>query len=291
MDTNAFGIKDNLMFMGAYGSGGWMANAMYMSTPKGKGDFGWNVMAMVMGQAKEIKDQREEIIRRFESININPSAGVSYQLTGMVTPGISIAYRGVLLQETEDPINAPEKDLHGISFSPGIGIRQSTWDGIFLNEDSASLKYNYTLVIDGDDVHQVTARGALNRSIIPGFRVIAKTGIIVATPSSDPFFESTPISVGLNILPQSFSALNFISGSLGLERYLFKVPFAVISLTAAYEAVYSYGTLLDHQFDHGPVAMLQLYLNKVAFPGMGAGAAYNVDKNKWQFAFNIGMSF
>jgi hypothetical protein len=82
-----------------------------------------------------------------------------------------------------------------------------------------------------------------------------------------------------------------MSTSLGLEKYLFKVPFATISLTAAYEVVYSYGPLLEHQFDHGPVAMLQLYFNKVAFPGIGAGAAYNADKNKWQFAFNIGMSF
>jgi hypothetical protein len=64
-----------------------------------------------------------------------------------------------------------------------------------------------------------------------------------------------------------------------------------IALAAAYEVVYSNGAILDHQFDHGPVAMLQVYFSKLAFPGMGAGAAYNADKNKWQIAFNIGMSF
>jgi hypothetical protein len=34
-----------------------------------------------------------------------------------------------------------------------------------------------------------------------------------------------------------------------------------------------------------------MYFSKIAFPGMGLGAAYNVDKDTWQYAFNIGMMF
>jgi hypothetical protein len=37
--------------------------------------------------------------------------------------------------------------------------------------------------------------------------------------------------------------------------------------------------------------MLQMYLSRVAIPGVGLGGAYNVDKNTWQYAFNIGMAF
>jgi hypothetical protein len=292
MDTNAFGIKDNMMVMGSYGTGGWMGNLMYISTPKGIGDFGWNFSGMVSLQNKEIIDQKDEqVLRRYDSIFINPSIGLSYQLTELITPAISVAYKGVLLRDSDDPVNAPEEDAHGISVSPGISIRHNTWDGIFLNEGSASLRYNYTFVIGGDDVHSVTLRAALNRSIIPGFRYIAKTGILFATPSAAPFFESAPISIGVNVLPQKYSAINFASGSLGLEKYLLKFSFGTISLTAAYEAVYSDGALLKHQFDHGPIAMLQMYFNKIAIPGMGLGGAYNVDKNVWQFAFNIGMAF
>jgi hypothetical protein len=76
-----------------------------------------------------------------------------------------------------------------------------------------------------------------------------------------------------------------------LEKSLFKFKFGVISLLAAYQAVYSHSGLLPHQFDHGPVAMLQMYFSRVAMPGVGLGAAYNVDKNVWQYAINAGMTF
>jgi hypothetical protein len=196
-----------------------------------------------------------------------------------------------MLRDTDSPINAPEDGVQAISITPGIGITHNTWDGYFLNEKSASLKYNYTLVIDDDDVHKISLNAALNHSIIPGFRGTAKSAVIFATPSSSPFFESSPINASINILPQKYSAVDFSSLSLGLEKYLFKFKFGMVSVSAAYQAVYSNGNLLHNQFDHGPVAMLQMYFSRVAIPGMGLGAAYNVDKNTWQYAFNIGMMF
>jgi hypothetical protein len=292
MDTNAFGVKDNMMVMGSYGTGGGMANLMYNHSPNVTGDFGWNLMGMIFFQEKETMDQEEDqTLRRYNSMSVNPSAGLSYKLTEFITPSFSLSYKGVLLQDTEDPINEPEEDMHGISFSPGINIRRNTWDGIFLNEDSASFRYNYILVIDGDDVHSVSFNAALNRSIIPGFRYIAKTGMTFSTSSAVPFFESSPMNAGVHILSQKYSTLNIAGASLGLEKSLFKFSFGTVSLMAAYEAVYSDGPLLHQQFDHGPVAMLQMYLNRVAIPGVGLGGAYNVAKNSWQYAFNIGMSF
>jgi outer membrane protein assembly factor BamA len=305
MDTNAFGLKDNMMIMGSYGTGGWMANVMFLDPPDGTGDFGWNVMGMFSFLDKENTDQTgEQTVRRYDSISINPSIGLSYKLTEFVTPSMALAYRGVILRDTKDPVNAPEKNFHGISISPDISMQHNTWDGYFLNESSVSLKYNYILAIDADDVHSAVLRAALNQSIIPGLRFIAKTGIAFATPSASPFFESSPMSVGANVLPQKYSALNIASGSLGLEKYLLNFSFGTISVGAAYEAIYSGGELLhrqfdhgpiellqNHQFDHGPVAMLQMYLNRIAIPGIGLGAAYNVDKKVWQYAFNIGATF
>jgi hypothetical protein len=34
-----------------------------------------------------------------------------------------------------------------------------------------------------------------------------------------------------------------------------------------------------------------MYFSRVAMPGVGLGAAYNVDKNVWQYAINAGMTF
>jgi hypothetical protein len=247
---------------------------------------------MFLSQDKENKDQtNEQILRRFNSVSINPSVGLSYKLTELITPGISVSYRNIILRDTESPINAPKEGIQAFGISPGIGIAHSTWDGYFLNGNNLSLKYNYTIVAGGDDVHSASLNAAASHSLVPGFRVTAKSGIIFATSSASPFFESSGMSAAVNILPQTYSAVDFAGISLGLEKYLFQFRFGTVSVSAAYQAVYSYGELLHRQFDHGPAAMVQMYFSRVAIPGMGLGAAYNADKNVWQYAFNIGMAF
>jgi hypothetical protein len=99
------------------------------------------------------------------------------------------------------------------------------------------------------------------------------------------------MSGAVNILPTSYSAARIAGVSAGLEKSLFKFSFGTVSISAAYQAVYSHSDLLPRQFDHGPVAMLQMYFSRLAMPGVGLGGAYNVDKNVWQYAFNVGITF
>jgi hypothetical protein len=292
MDTNAFGVKDNMMVMGMYGSDAWMASLMYIKTPKGVGEFGWNAMGWFNLQENENTDQAgDQTLRRYNSMSIKPSFGVSYQLSELITPGIALSYQYDALRDIDNPMEEPENDMQGITLSPGISIRRNTWDGYFLNEKQVSVKYGYTFVPEDTDVHSVSMNAAFNHSIIPGFRLIAKSGVVFATPSAAPFYDSSPINAAVNILPAKYAALDFAGLSVGLEKYLFKFKFGTIAMAAAYQAVYSHGDLLAYQFDHGPVAMVQMYLSRVALPGIGLGGAYNVDKNTWQFAFNIGMTF
>jgi hypothetical protein len=297
MDTNAFGVKDTMMVMGLFGSGDITASLMYLHSPAGPGEFGWNAMGFFSLKENELTDQRDglgtdgQILRRYNSMSIRPSAGVSYQLTELVTAGLGLTYQNILLRDTENPLNAPEKGIQGISFSQNISIRHNAWDGFFLNEKSASLKYTSTIVIDDADVHSVSVNADFKHSFIPGFRIIAKSGAVFSTPSGSPFFESPPMSGAVNILPTSYSAASIAGISLGLEKSLLKFKFGVISFSAAYQAVYSHSDFLPHQFDHGPVAMLQMYFSRVAMPGVGLGASYNVSKNVWQYAFNAGMTF
>jgi hypothetical protein len=200
-----------------------------------------------------------------------------------------------MLRDTESPINTPEDGVQAVSIAPGIGITHNTWDGYFLNEKSSSLKYTYNLCFGGDDVHSVTLNGTFNHSIIPGFRVTAKTGMVFATPSASPFFESSSINAAVNILPQKYSAVDFAGVSLGLEKYIYKFKFGTFAISAAYQVVYSHGDLLEHQFDYGPAAMLQMYLSGIAIPAVGLGGAYNMIKTHgnvppvlvWRFSWII----
>jgi hypothetical protein len=293
IDSNAFGVRDTVMAMGLFGSGDITASIMYINSPDDIGEFGWNVMGFFSLQENENTDQTgKHTFRRYNSMSIHPSVGLSYSLSEHLTPNLSLSYRHIALRDTEDPINAPENGVQGITLSPGISIRNtSTWDGFFLNGKQIAVKYDYTLVIGGDDVHSVSINTAFNHSIIPGFRFTAKSGMVFATPSASPFFVSPPMSSAVNILPTDYYAANFAGISLGLEKYLFKFSHGMLSLSAAYQAVYSHGDLSARQFDHGAAAMLLMYFSSVALPGVGLGGAYNIDKNIWQYAFNIGMSF
>jgi hypothetical protein len=297
--TNAFGVKDTMMAVGMYSPGDLMVSLMYINTPDGVGDFGWNVSGMFTMRENTDKDQAgTQILRSYKSMVINPSAGISYQLSELLTPGIGLAYKYIMLRDSDNPVNAPENNVHGITFSPNINIHwPGIWDGYFLNEKQISVKYDYTLAIDETDehsisnIHSVSLTAAFNHSFIPGFRVFANSGIVFATPSASPFFASTEINAAVNILSPKYTAVNFAGLSLGLEKSLFKFKFGTLAISAAYQAVYSHGDLLTHQFDHGPVAMLLLYLNRVALPGVGLGGAYNVARNAWQYAVNVGVTF
>jgi hypothetical protein len=265
---------------------------MYIHSPAGVGEFGWNVMAFFSLQENELTDQTgNQTLRRYNSMSIRPSVGLSYLFSELVNAGISLSYKNIMLRDTEHPINMPENGTQGITLSPNVGIRHNTWDGYFLNEKQASLKYEYTFVIGGDDVHSVSISAAFNHSIIPGFRFTAKTGMASSTSFTSPYFEFQPLSAAVNILPTSYAAAMMAGVSLGLEKSLFKFSFGTLSLSAAYQAVYSHSDLLPNQSDHGPVAMLQMYFNRIAMPGIGLGGAYNVDKKTWQYAFNMGMTF
>jgi len=290
-DTNAFGLRNMLVLAGAYGSREWFAMTMLIFTPNAVGDFGW-MLSGVFGAAKEEHTDQagETVLRRFDMIRISPTFGLSYSLTARITPGIRFSYRYIALRQIEDPIGAPESGVQSFAVAPNIEARVSSWDGYLRSENHVSLEYYYGIVFGESNVHRVTLRTTLNHTILPGFRATARGGLIFSSPSATPFFESGPV-FGINILSTSYSARNYAGISLGLERYLFRFSQGTLSIAGAYQVVYSHGAILQNQFDHGPAATLQFYFSRLAVPGIGLGGAYNVGRNSFQFAFNIGMVF
>ena len=116
-------------------------------------------------------------------------------------------------------------------------------------------------------------------------------GGFVFSPEAPPLFESSPRSVEVGILPQSFSAQNFLGGSAGLEKCIFKRSFGTLSILSSYQVVYSKGPILGERFDYGVLGGIQFYLRKLAIPAVGLGISYNLAADYMQGAFNIGMSF
>ncbi|MCL1836871.1 MAG: hypothetical protein FWG46_04930 [Treponema sp.] len=291
IDANAFGLRDMMLIAGSFGSESWFTTLMYIKSPKAVRKFGFSAMGMFLHQDTENTDQTgNDVLQCFNRLSINPDFSLSYSLSEFINSSLSVSYHFIKLNDTENPINAPQNGTQAISLSPRISTRSSSWDGYLLNEKNASLNYTYRFIIGDNNAQSVTLNAVINHSFIPGFRVTAKTGLLFSTTTASPFFESTP-SQTINILSTNYSVLNYAAASVGLEKYLFKFSFGTISAAAAYQAAYSDGKFLRHQFDHGLVATIQMYLSKVALPGIGLGAAYNIGKNTFQYAANVGITF
>jgi outer membrane protein assembly factor BamA len=290
LDTNAFGLRDQMAVGGMYGSAGWMAAAMYNNTPDRTGRPGWNTAFMYNRQEKEDMDRDEKVLRRYTADTLYLSLGLYYPFTGHFTGSAGISFSNVSPKNNSSAFNNPDEEARLLGFSPGIALRYSNWDGYLLSEQSLSLKYTYALGISGSSFHIVELQAAYEKSLVPGFRLNLNTGA-VWKPGAGPLFEDGPRQAKVDILPGQFSALHYMGFSAGLEKYLVKIRFGTLTVLAAWQGVFSQGPLSGYEFDHGPSGGVRFYLSRLAIPALGAGIAYNMNSGLSQFTFSLGMSF
>ena len=297
LDSNAFGLGDTFFLAGFYHPDGWGASGGYMHAAQGRFVPGWNGVGFFAREERFDRNQSNKTLRRFELNNISFSAGLSLPLledTNLLSASAQISFDDKTIdkkmRENPNVMNAPEEGLRLFGIGGEMSTRRSSWDGFFLSQESASLRYSYKTSLSGFSYHSLRFRGAWEKSLVPGFRLNMRTGILYE-PEAPVLFESSPSAAQVAILPRSFSAKNYAGLSVGLEKYLFRFPVGTISLAAAYQAVYSQGSILPDSFDHGVVGMLTFYLSRIAIPAVGLGAAYNVKENYLQASFSLGMSF
>ena len=290
LDLNAFGQRDMAAIGGAYGSFGWSAMAAYNHTPRQNGLPGWNTFFMYGRQEIETTDKDEKIYSKYTADQLRFSLGLNYLFLEFITGYISFSFVDISLQKTDDTFNPPENGATILSFTHGLSLRHRSWDGFFLSQKSISLRYNYNLAFSGSSFHQLELRGTYEQSLIPGFRLNIRSGGVWKS-TSDPLFEEGPGKAQISILPRTFSALHYAGFSAGLEKHLYKFRWGTLSVQGSWQGVFSYGSISDFEFNHGPTAELNLYLSRLALPAMGGGIAYNMNSGLFQFSFNIGMSF
>ena len=292
-DANAFGLNDKFFLAGMYHSNGWMASAGYIHSSPGGRIPGWNGISAFTREERYDRDQNNEDLRWFDLDSISLSAGLNFPLlkdSDLLSASTSVSYNQKILRNQEQAFNGPDDGLRLFGLGGEISLRRNTWDGIFLSQEGASLRYSYRMAMDGFSFQSLRFRGTWEKSIVPGFRFTSQTGIVFE-PQAPVLFESSPSAAQVAILPRYFSAQNYAGVSGGLEKSIVKMSVGVLSLAAAYQVVFSKGSVLGDSLDHGVVGMLTFYLSRVAIPALGLGAAYNVDKNYLQGSFSLGMSF
>ncbi|MDR2079345.1 MAG: hypothetical protein LBP74_06475 [Treponema sp.] len=290
MDANAFGLNDKFIVAGTYSTSGWFASLIYQNTPERKHFPGWNIMGMYARQSQRDTDQHKTNLRKYEQDVIIGRMGIQYPVTDVFTVSTSLSFSRRSIRESADSLLSPEKGILAGEINPALELNRSHWDGYLLSQRRAKLDYAFMPVMDAVPLHTLSLQGNYEISVIPGFKAGFRGGIRYS-PEAPPLLESSASSVGFNILPSTFSAQHYAGAALGFEKYLYKFSQGTMAFLISYQTVYSYGPILEHEFDHGVTGALNLYLSRIAIPAMGIGVSYNVAADEFTVSFNMGTSF
>jgi hypothetical protein len=292
-DANAFGLNDKLFLTGIYSSGSWLVAGGYMHSPPGGRIPGWRAMASFSRENRQDRNQRDQVLRHFDLDAIAIRAGLSSQLlenSDLFTASAFATYEWKILKNPERALNGPDRDLRMFSAGTELSLNKNSWDGYFLSQEGASVQYTFNVFQDGSYFQSLRFRGVWEKSLIPGFRFNLQTGLVFE-PGVPILFESSPFAAQVAILPRGFTARNYAGVSAGLEKHLFRITYGTFSVSAAYQAVYSQGSILGASLDHGVTGMVSFYLRRLAIPAVGVGFAYNVKEHFFQGSFSMGMNF
>ncbi|MDR1898819.1 MAG: hypothetical protein LBQ55_02310 [Treponema sp.] len=293
-DANAFGLNDKMVAAGMYQSDGWNTTLMYIHSPAGDGNFGLSGSFSFAQQEQKDRDQRDETIRRYQADSVTARAGLLYRFTAPLSGALRFSYTGRSLGTGGDPLLSPAEGAQVIGMGPEFSIRDSSWDGYLLSGRSAVFGYRYSQGIGSPSFHSLSFhslsfQGIFEKSIVPGFRINSRGGLLWS-PLVPVLFEESPDAAEVNILPRSFSARHYAGLSLGLEKHLFKISAGALAVLASWQMVYSHGSILGNQFDYGVSGAFFFYLSKLAIPAVGLGLSYNIPADFFQVSFSMGMS-
>lgn len=292
-DANAFGLNDQFFLAGFYLPNAWMASLGYIRSSRGGRTPGWSGMAIYARGERHDRDQTSEVLRRFEFDTIALHTGLHFPLledSDLLSASTLFSFNDNRLRNHANALYGPDSNLRLFGIGKEFSIRRNSWDGFFLSQEGASIRYSFYTSFGGVNFQSVRLQGAWERSLIPGFRLNLRTGAIFK-PGAPVFSESSPGVSQVAILPREFSARNYAGLSAGLEKSIFRFAAGTLSFSAAYQVVHSHGSILGASFDHGCFGMISFYLHRLAIPALGLGVAYNVSRNYLQGFFSFGMSF
>ena len=300
MDTNAFGRKDNFMIGGFFSNSGKTGMASFSKPPKSNGIPGFSIFVSGGLSNPELVDLEEDTILKYKSIGFSGSLSLSEKLGEHFSISNSYGYRYLSTEADDDYPLFPEEKLHIGKVALSFGYSRSDWNGVFMSTNFASVSAAAGLTNSEDEDYRHPfglsfAIGEQHPIFVDRLRMYQKISGYYGKKNHISDYKGQG-AASVNILPGSFSTERIVGGNAGLEVAVAKFSWAMLSIYGDYQLVYTKkNTLLEdddeYEFMHGPNGGVRFYLSKIAFPALSMGLAYNVTKNYWQFAAEMGVSF
>ena len=295
LDYNFLGIRDSAAIGGTYGKNGWSILTTYSHTPNERGKPGWTAYFAFNKRSRADLD-KYQIAHRYYSINqLRASFGMSYPIANYLSGSSTVSFSNTSFNSISNAFNAPDRGAMLIGISQVISTGKSSWDGYFLSQKSFSFDYSFYIGLKSQSYHQAGYRAVFEHSLTPGLRALIRSGAVIKSAADlksplNPLYEDNPARSQADILPAGFAAKNYAGFSAGLEVYVVKFKWGLVSITGSWQLVFSYGSISGFEFDNGPYAGLNVYLNRVAIPAMGFGLTYNLNSGVLQYGLNLSMS-
>lgn len=299
MDTNAFGCKDTFMVGGFFTNSGMTGMASFSKPPKDNGIPGFSISVSGGKSEPELVDLDEESILKYKSVSFSAGFSLTEKLGEHFSLSNGYNYSYLSTKPHKDFPLFPKETLNTGSVSLTFGYSKSDWNGVFMSTNSAFVSGEIGLTDSEDDEYRYPrgvsfAIGEQHPLFTDRLRIYQKISGYYGEKNHISAFQGQGAG-SVNILPGSFSTERIIGGNAGLEVAVAKFSWAMLSIYADYQLVYTKeNTLLEdgdeYKFMHGPNGGVRFYLSKIAFPAIALGLAYNVTKNYWQFAAAMGVS-
>ncbi len=300
MDTNAFGCKDMFMVGGFFSGTSKTALASFSKAPKDHGIPGFSIGGSFSKSEPELVDLEENDLFKYKAIAASGTFSLSEKLGEhfMISNGYSFKYISTdYVTEYRD--KEPESIKAG-AVSLSLGYSDSDWNGFFMSTNSVSVSGEAGLTNSEDSDYRHPLRfsfaiGEQHPILTPRLRMYQKISGFYGKKNHLAEFKGGS-AASVNILPDSFMSERIVGGKAGLEFAVKKFSWAMFSLYADYQLVYTkVNTLLpdddDYKLMQGVNGGFLFYLSKVAFPALGFGLAYNMTQKYWQAALAMGISF
>ena len=291
VDANAFGLNDQLLLGGHYHPNNWSATAGYIRSSRGGRSPGFVGLFSFGREERHDLNQNSEVLRRFELDEISVRAMLRFPLladTDLLTASVLFSFDDFRLRNRGEALRAPDYSLRLYGTGADFTAERNSWDGFFLSRREISVQGLFLTDFSGVSFASANVQGTWERSIVPGFRLNLRSGILFM-PNTPIFFEQDPEVAQVDILPADFSARSYAGLSAGLEQRILRIPAGTVSVAASYQAVYSEGSVLGNSFDHGVTGAIFFYLNRIAIPAVGLGLAYNVQRNYLRAFLSVGL--
>ncbi len=289
IDANALGLNHKLFLLGLWIPDGWLSGLAYSTGSESSKKIGFSTSLFYSRQERKLVDPEDRDLRRFSADDFSTEAGMGIPLTGPLRLTVALGFHDLSVTETifnpTDSLPQAESGRY-LNLKAGLSARSSRWDGVFLSENTVSLRYTYHLL--GQLYQDVSLGFQAQIASLPGLRFSLR-GTQLYGFDVPLALESPVAEAGISILPSNYRAAIVSAGSLNAEARLFSLRWGVISALLGYQGALTQGLLTPWRWDQGPTAGLRLYVARLAIPAVDMGAAYNLSTGLFRATFGVGM--